>query len=1093
MPKFVTTTQRFAASVKKFLGAARRQRTNSLAGQMVQFACVVWFSFLVIITIHALSNYQAARQFSELEARNGARLFQEHADRSLDAADALLSAAVQRVEDALRAGNASQPDFHAALVTPLETLPQISRLIILNADGIVVGSSRDPTPPRANLSSADFFIAQRAGAGRLITPPTPTWDDSVWRFGISRRVVGPQGEFAGVILALIEPAYFTRFYRTWDLSSFGAVALLTPQGQVIAAANAAAPDATYTGMTLPACALGPAQTALVGPLPTTTCLLDGQKRLVAQRATAYGLTILVGAAQKDTWAIWRPDLLMAILLVAGITALLAGISILRLRELRQHEALAAQVQTNEERFHELYDQAPVGYHELDTQGRITRVNQTELSMLGFAEEEMLGRPIWDFLVEREDARRSFADRLANQTSSPFRERAFIRKDGSQIWAILESRRVLDAAGNPAGLRVTVQDVTEYRRTQAELRRQESEKALILSSIAEEVVFYDLEQRVVWTNRPRGPDGADLRPAGAHGPYCFELFRDRQGPCNNCPVRRALQTGEAQEEEIKIAGDRWVLSRSRPVRDEHNTTIGAVEIVLDITARKRAEEAQRASESKLRAIFNSLADGVIVTDLDFNIIEINPALLRLAGISDRETIIGRNALSFVSEQYLPLARQTIETTLREGQGVLDSIVIQRKAHAPFEAEIATARLDDAADQSVGFVAIIRDVTQRRRMEADLRNAQRLESVGVLAGGIAHDFNNILTAILGNISLARIGAQTNKEIADNLLAAERACLRARGLTQQLLTFSRGGAPVRHSASIIEIVRDTALFTLRGSQTRCEFQVADDLWPAAVDQGQISQVIQNLIINADQAMPAGGVITLVAENYIAGEPTAPTLRIGQRYVHISVRDQGVGIPKEIGSRIFDPYFTTKESGRGLGLATSYSIIQQHDGHIAFESQEGVGATFDIFLPATETRARPTAGEREPASTKQGRVLIMDDEEAVRETALGLLNSMGFQARAARDGREMLTLYGKMKDAGMPFDLVIMDLTIPGGMGGAEAIQELLKLDPHARALVSSGYANAPVMADYTRHGFVGVVAKPYRVEELERALTAALERRG
>jgi PAS domain S-box-containing protein len=1058
---------------------------------MARFALLVWVSFVLIIVAHMVDSVRAAQRYSELRVRNSARAFQEHADRSLDAADALLRSVVLSIETTLDE-NAGMVSIQAALSQLAGDSRQVSRLVFVDADGIVAASSLGPSPSRADVSGQAFFAAHRSGSANelAITPPARAWDSGAWFLGLSRRVSGPQGQFVGVVLALVDPAYFADFYRTWDLNTAGAIALVSPDGTVIAGVNAAAPAALYTGTRLQACALTPTASPEAGPLPTNDCLLDDRPRLIAQRPTEHGLIVLTGAAQADTRAVWLPEALTAFVLIVSISALIAGISILRMRELRQSETLTAQVQESERRFRDLYDLAPVGYHELDAQGRITRVNQTELTMLGYRAEEMLGRPIWDFVAESDDARRTFFDRLADPGPSRLRERSLIHKDGRQISAALESRPVTDAAGRVVGLRVTVQDITEYKRTQAELHRQEAEKALILSSMAEEVVFYDRDLRVLWTNRSLREDISQFTPAGAPGPFCFELFRDREGPCNDCPVRRALQTGELQEEEVLIAGGRWILSRSRPVRDAANDIIGAVEVVLDITERKRAENALRASEVKLRTIFDSLAEGVAVTDLRGRLTEVNAALVRLTGAPSRESLIGRSSLHYISGQCHDLARATFNQTLSDGRGYIESIFLNADGRAPFEAEATTARFDDADGRARGFVAIIRDVTERRRLENELRRAQKLEAVGILAGGIAHDFNNILTAILGNISLARVEARAGNDIGADLHAAERACLRARALTQQLLTFSRGGAPVRQSASMRELLHDTATFALRGSNTRCEFRIASDLWPANIDQGQISQVIQNLIINADQAMPGGGVITLVADNYLAGDKRTPTLHPGQRYVHIRITDQGVGIPPEIAAHIFDPYFTTKESGRGLGLATSYSIVHQHDGHISFASTVGDGATFNIYLPAAETPPA-TDAEAEPMPLRPGSALVMDDEEALCEVAIGLLNNIGFRARAVRDGSEMLDLYRQMLQAGSPFDVVLLDLTIPGGMGGAEAIGELLKLDPNARALVSSGYANAPIMANYADYGFVGVIAKPYRVEELQRVITAALKR--
>lgn len=386
----------------------------------------------------------------------------------------------------------------------------------------------------------------------------------------------------------------------------------------------------------------------------------------------------------------------------------------------------------------------------------------------------------------------------------------------------------------------------------------------------------------------------------------------------------------------------------------------------------------------------------------------------------------------------------------------------------------------------------DITERKKMEAELLKAQKLESLGLLAGGIAHDFNNFLMAILGNISLARLEADSPENLSERLMAAERACLRAKDLTQQLLIFSKGGTPIRKLTSIAELIKESAEFVLRGSNVRCQFSIADDLWPVEIDIGQMSQVIQNLIINADQALPNGGTITIRAQNVTLDEGDVPPLKAG-RYVKISIEDHGIGIPREHLSKIFDPYFTTKQKGSGLGLSIVYSIIKKHDGHITVRSEPGRGTTFTIYLPASgeaPTRETPETARTEDAlSSRGGRILVMDDEEIIRDVTRHILERLGYDVALARDGEEAIQMYRDAQRRGRPFDAVIMDLTVPGGMGGKEAIKRLRTIDPQVKAIVASGYSNDPIMANYRAYGFDGVVAKPYRIDELRRVLHRVL----
>ncbi len=378
----------------------------------------------------------------------------------------------------------------------------------------------------------------------------------------------------------------------------------------------------------------------------------------------------------------------------------------------------------------------------------------------------------------------------------------------------------------------------------------------------------------------------------------------------------------------------------------------------------------------------------------------------------------------------------------------------------------------------------DITERKRMEEELVKAQKLESVSTLAGGIAHDFNNILTAILGNISLGKMYDDLEKKNS-KLADAERACMQAKNLTQQLLTFSRGGAPIKKVTSMMELLENSATLALKGSNVRCEFSVPDDLWPAEIDQGQMNQVMSNIIINANQAMPDGGTITVQGENSIIEPEHGLPLQPGP-YVEISIEDQGIGISENGLARIFDPYFTTKQTGSGLGLAVTYSIIRKHNGHIAVESQLATGTTFHIYLPASpEAVLAVEKKEEEKLIIGMGRTLVMDDEKYVRDLAAEMLSSIGYKVTTARDGAEAIEMYQEARDSGRPYDAVIIDLTVPGGMGGKETIQRLVEIDPEVKAIVSSGYSNDPIMASFREYGFRGVIAKPYKPRELSQVM--------
>jgi len=444
--------------------------------------------------------------------------------------------------------------------------------------------------------------------------------------------------------------------------------------------------------------------------------------------------------------------------------------------------------------------------------------------------------------------------------------------------------------------------------------------------------------------------------------------------------------------------------------------------------------------------------------------------------------GARKVLFLSLAVVPGSMETLDRVL-----VSFMDITERKA-----AEEALRRAHDELELRVQErTAELRDeIVKREKMEGELHRAQKLESIGLLAGGIAHDFNNLLTGIISNLSLARMFIKPEERIFKYLSESEKASFRAHDLTLQLLTFSKGGAPVKKVSEIGQIIRDSASFALRGSNIRCDYAISPGLWAAELDEGQISQVINNLIINADQAMPNGGLISVSGDNVTLDSKDALPLVPGN-YIRLAIADSGIGIPRDLIPKIFDPYFTTKQKGSGLGLATSYSIIQKHNGLLTVDSVVGGGTTFSIYLPATGNEAPHREFVHEELCAGRGRILVMDDEEMVRSAAGEILEFAGYEVEFANDGAEAINLYRQGKQSGTSFDAVIMDLTVPGAMGGKEAVTELHAIDPDVRAIVSSGYSNDPVVADYIQYGFCGVISKPYSSARLTEAVRNAVER--
>jgi signal transduction histidine kinase/CheY-like chemotaxis protein len=404
------------------------------------------------------------------------------------------------------------------------------------------------------------------------------------------------------------------------------------------------------------------------------------------------------------------------------------------------------------------------------------------------------------------------------------------------------------------------------------------------------------------------------------------------------------------------------------------------------------------------------------------------------------------------------------------------------------EITASPVRDAGGRIIAGIEVVRDVTERKRLSEEMAKTEKLESVGLLAGGIAHDFNNLLTGIFGNISLAKMHASGNELVGERLAEAEKASLRASELTRQLLTFAKGGIPIKKTQSIAGIITEAVGFTLSGSRVKAAFALPDDLPPLDVDAGQLHQVFNNLALNAIQAMPQGGVLTVTAARDRPAAGAVPRLPAGD-YVRISIADTGDGISPDILPRIFDPYFTTKKTGTGLGLATVYSIVKKHGGGIAAGSRPGSGAVFDIYLPLSTGKAA-IVPQKPPVMRGAGTILIMDDEQLILNTADQMLRTLGYRCTCSRDGVDAVSRYKAAFRSKAAYDAVILDLTVPGGLGGREAMQQLLAFDPRAVGIVSSGYSDDPVMADHRLHGFKGMLAKPYDAEALGRAIHSALQ---
>ncbi|NVN89301.1 MAG: PAS domain S-box protein [Desulfuromonadales bacterium] len=633
------------------------------------------------------------------------------------------------------------------------------------------------------------------------------------------------------------------------------------------------------------------------------------------------------------------------------------------------------------------------------------------------------------------------------------------------------------------------DRLELKRRQAEEALRQSERLLrsVFEGIPDLFSIINRDYRIVLSNWHGGYEyvAMELRDKL---PHCYDAYYGNFVPCETCHTEEVFRTGRSVLSEKFNPKVGYVEVQAFPIFDEAGQVVMVTEHVRNISERKRTEAALAMEKERLAVTLRSIGDGVITADTEGKVVLLNKVAEEMTGWKQEEAL-GKpfdEVFTIISEKTRERCKSPVDQVLATGGSVelANHTILVAKDGTERSIADSGAPIRDRESRLVGVVLVFRDITEKKKMEEELFNARKLESIGILAGGIAHDFNNLLTAILGNISLSKLFVPAGEKVHQKLCEAEKASLRARDLTQQLLTFSRGGAPVKKIASIAGIIKDSVSFSLSGSRVTSRFVIADDLYPVEVDAGQFSQVINNLVVNAEQAMPAGGEIEISCSNVSLGAEQALPLPEGS-YVLVCVKDQGEGIPEEVIDRIFDPYFTTKEKGKGLGLATVYSIVKNHDGYITVSSQQGVGTVFTIYLPATVSGVVEQAGKETETPGGSGKVLVMDDEATIRDVAGEMLDFLGYEAAFARDGTEAVALYRQAAEARQPFLAVIMDLTIPGGMGGKETIKLLRELDDNVKAIVSSGYSNDPIMADYRSFGFSGVITKPYKVAELKKIL--------
>jgi PAS domain S-box-containing protein len=811
----------------------------------------------------------------------------------------------------------------------------------------------------------------------------------------------------------------------------------------------------------------------VGDLSCGEAPFSRKEALAYLRAAAEGVPLLFEwlAKKKDGSIFWVEVSMRNAPLVDGDQL------VVLVRDISERKLLEKRLRITEFSVENMLDS--VYWSTID--GRFISVNGAACAMLGYSREELLQLSIPD-IDPGYDRQKLLAHRQEIFTKGNRRfETVHRTRDGRCIAVEIASSHIrYDGQDYFCSI---VRDITERLRAEEEV----SFFRNLVEYTRDPIYVLNQGGRVVYANQA----------ACSHFGMAIEELRNKSIPDWDPDfdmvtlehVFRELKQGKSLRFETRhrVASGALVpveVSANLLVHAGQDLSVGSF---FDISERKQAEEELRASEARYRGLIELFPEAIYI-HTGGKLVFANSQGARLVGAKRPEDLYGREALDFVHPDYRDFVANRIGKAYREGtSNPAAEEVFLRLDGSSVLVEVASNAFIYHGEKALQIVA--RDISERKKRQEELLKAQKLESLGVLAGGIAHDFNNLLTGILGNLSMMRAGLAADHPLQTRLESCEKAINQATGLTCQLLTFSRGGEPVKKLFDLRPVIRDTVVFALRGSNVAHELLIDDGLWPLEADLGQVCQVLNNLIINADQSMPCGGVVQVEARNCSLAPAEVPPLDPGN-YVQISVSDQGTGISPENLDKIFDPYFTTKESGSGLGLTSLYSIVKKHHGQVLASSRLGIGTVFRVYLPASPEKKgliHAAEGAPDPVFCAEGAfVLVMDDELSIRDLTAEMLRLLGCRVETCSSGEELITLYQREVSQGGKTDAVIMDLTIPGKMGGVEAAQRILEIDREARLIVSSGYSNDPVMANYRAYGFVDFLVKPYRIEDLSAALS-------
>jgi PAS domain S-box-containing protein len=733
-------------------------------------------------------------------------------------------------------------------------------------------------------------------------------------------------------------------------------------------------------------------------------------------------------------------------------------------------------------------------------GTVLEVNQSFTDTTGFTPEDIVGRsalPNGLSLWPNPEERNRFLTTLIEHGEAISMEVSLRVKDGSTRIALF-SARMIDINGEECMLAVG-RDITERKRMEEALFASERRYKMVSELATDYVYKLGVAEDGKVTMDFVSENFYSLTGRTRQDVLTVESWSSVIHPNDLGRVRELLQrlVSKPQSAELECRSYsqhrelRWVNVIATSEWDELQRRVtGIVGAVKDITARKLAEQRVAAEKERLAVTLRSIGDGVITTDINGHIDIMNKVAEELTGWhwSEAQGRPLEMVFNIVDELTRTPRENPVAKVLATGNIVelaTPTLLVTQNGTELMIAD-SGAPIKDGDGNTIGGGVVFRDVTEKQKIMDTIQRTAKLDSLGVLAGGIAHDFNNLLTGIFGYIDLAR-STSDNDETLEYLGTTIAAMNRARALTLQLLTFAKGGSPVQKVTPLLPFIQEAVQFALSGSNVACRFSFSDDLWPCNIDKNQISQVIDNIVINAQQAMPNGGALEVTAHNVSLGEKENPALAKG-KYVKVSIKDFGIGIPKDIILRIFDPFYTTKTKGHGLGLATCYSIINRHAGCIEVESEPGKGSSFYLFLPAVTDSLvmKQSPVERQAGS---GTIIVVDDDDVIRSTIQKMLKSLGYAAVCMKDGREAIDFYVSETQAGRFFSAIILDLTIPGGMGGIEAVAELRKMGTNIPVFVASGYADDSVMRSPVDFGFTASLCKPFTIAELSEMLSRHL----